>query len=59
MGNQNHRNTLLVQFTEEIHDLCVVLQILSGSGFIQQQHFRTEDQNGGNGHPFFLTVTQG
>ena len=58
MGNQYHRDALPVQFPQKLHDLCVVFQILSGGRLVQQDHFRFQHQNGGNGHPFLLPIAQ-
>ena len=59
MGDQDDRYTELVDFLKKIHDLGIVPEILSGGRLIQDQDLRTEDENGGDGHPFLLPVTEG
>ena len=58
MRDQNNSHTLTVQFLKEIHNFRIVLQILTGSRFIQKDHFRIQYQYRRNRNALLLAVAQ-
>jgi len=58
MGDQDDRYTEFVYLFQEFHDFCVMPEVLTGGGFVQDQDLRSQNEDGRDGHPLFLTVTE-
>ena len=51
-------HAVLVDLLEEVHDVFIVTEILSGGRLIQDDQLRVKRQYGCNRHPFQLAETQ-
>ena len=58
VGDQDNRESLLTQRKQKLHDFRVMAVILAGSRFIQNNHLRIKAENGRNGQPFLLSITE-
>ena len=59
VGNENDSDALAVQRPEELHNVRIMAEILTSSGFVQNHDLRTQNQYGGDGYAFFLSIAQG
>ena len=51
-------HTTFIEFTQKLHDLCIMFKILPGSRLIQNDQFRILHQYTCNRHTFLLSKTQ-
>ena len=58
MRDHNNRHSTLIELTQKLHDLCIMLEILSCSRLIQDDQFRILHKYTCDRHTLFLTETQ-
>ncbi len=54
--DEHYSYALTVEILQKVHNLGVVLEVLTGGWFIEQDNLRLQYEDGCNGHALFLAV---